>query len=347
MTKRIFHIATAGFEAARQLPGQAMHGHSFSLSALADHEVQGEVQAAAERLNYQCINEHSPVASDVGIALALAEQLPAACELRLRSAPNQGVVLQGTRALTWRSSRFEAAHHLPHVPPGHKCGRLHGHGFQVTLFAEAAVSQAQLARHWQPLHKRLHGHYLNRIPGLENPTSEVLAQWLWQQLQENLPELALVVVQETATAGCSFDGSTHRIWKQQDAECALYLPSQSEPLGHSYNVRLHLQAPLDEVMGWTLDYGDVKALFKPAYERLDHHCINDLPGVAEPLSEHLALWLCSELQALLPQLYRIDLMHTPEQGVLLEWPLAGEADKAAKSAAVPASSIASSPRLMI
>ena len=320
MTDSIYQIAIAGFEAARELPGRPLHGHSFKLSALsAKSSIHKELDLVKKSLNYKYLNDISNVTSDVGLALKIAEQLPSATELRLQSAPGQGGYLADGQALLWRQSRFEAAHYLPNVPEGHKCGRLHGHGFQVVLFAKASSSQAQLQAQWQPMQARLHQRYMNEIDGLENPTSEVLAQWLWFQMKPSFDDLALVVVQETVTAGCSFDGEQHRIWKQQDAECAIYIPSQDQPMGHSYTVKLHLQAPLDDVMGWTVDYGDVKSLFKPVYDRLDHHCINDLISGVEPTVDNIALWLKSQLQEALPQLYRIDLIETPERGALIEW----------------------------
>jgi len=332
MTESIYTIATGSFEAARELPGSPLHGHSFKLSALSTKSaIHKEVEDLVKSLDYKYLNDISNVTSDIGLALSLGEKLPSATELRLQSAPGQGAYLSDGQALLWRHSRFEAAHHLPNVPAGHQCGRLHGHGFQVVLFAQASSSQAELEAQWQPMQALLHQRYLNDIEGLENPTSEVLAQWLWQKMKPGFDDLALIVVQETVTAGCSFDGEQHRIWKQQDAECAIYIPSQEQPMGHSYTVKLHLQAPLDEVMGWTVDYGDVKTLFKPVYQRLDHHCINELLGDVEPTVENIALWLKSQLQEVLPQLYRIDLIESPERGVIIEWQ----------------KPIASNPRLMI
>ncbi|WP_409518056.1 6-carboxytetrahydropterin synthase QueD [Escherichia coli] len=78
---------------------------------------------------------------------------------------------------------FEAAHRLPHVPEGHKCGRLHGHSFMVRLEITGEVDPhtgwiidfAELKAAFKPTYERLDHHYLNDIPGLENPTSEVLA----------------------------------------------------------------------------------------------------------------------------------------------------------------------------
>ena len=128
-----------------------------------------------------------------------------------------------------------------------------------------------------PLQADLHHACLNDIPGLANPTSELLAAWLWQRLKAALPALSWITVYETATAGCHYDGRHYRIWKEQRFESALRLARapEGDPRrrlhGHSYLLRLHLSAPLDQVLGWTVDYGDVKALFKPVYERLDHH----------------------------------------------------------------------------
>jgi 6-pyruvoyltetrahydropterin/6-carboxytetrahydropterin synthase len=109
---------------------------------------------------------------------------------------------------------FEAAHRLPHVPAGHKCLRLHGHSFRVELHARGPVREPQgwvmdfadLATAFRPLYDVLDHNYLNEIPGLENPTSENLARWIWARVKPAVPELCLVVVRETCTAGCSYSG---------------------------------------------------------------------------------------------------------------------------------------------
>ena len=90
--------------------------------------------------------------------------------------------------------RFEAAHRLPRVPEGHKCARLHGHSFKVEVAIAGPVNPdtgwfidfSELYDAWKPLHDVLDHHYLNEVPGLENPTSEVLAKWIWDQLAANL-----------------------------------------------------------------------------------------------------------------------------------------------------------------
>lgn len=109
---------------------------------------------------------------------------------------------------------FEAAHRLPHVPEGHKCGRLHGHSFKVEIFVSGPVGEqtgwiidfADIKDKFAPLQKRLDHYYLNEIEGLENPTSEVLARWIWRRLKPELPELSRLVVRETCTSGCVYDG---------------------------------------------------------------------------------------------------------------------------------------------
>jgi 6-pyruvoyltetrahydropterin/6-carboxytetrahydropterin synthase len=109
---------------------------------------------------------------------------------------------------------FEAAHRLPRVPVSHKCARLHGHSFRVAIHVTGPVGPdtgwvqdfADLAAAFEPLHRILDHYYLNNIPGLENPTSEELARWIWQGLQPTLPALTKVVVRETCTAGCIYEG---------------------------------------------------------------------------------------------------------------------------------------------
>jgi 6-pyruvoyltetrahydropterin/6-carboxytetrahydropterin synthase len=110
--------------------------------------------------------------------------------------------------------RFEAAHRLPKVPEGHKCARLHGHSFAVEVHVRGEVGAdsgwvvdfADLHRAWAPLYEQLDHHYLNEVEGLDNPTSEVLAQWLWARLLPALPGLCQIVVKETCTSGCVYRG---------------------------------------------------------------------------------------------------------------------------------------------
>lgn len=114
----------------------------------------------------------------------------------------------------FRVFTIEAAHRLPNVPAGHKCARLHGHSFRIELHLSGEVDAhtgwvmdfADVKVAFQPIYDRLDHHYLNEIAGLENPTSENLARWVWQQTKPVLPLLSKVVIHETCTSGCEFSG---------------------------------------------------------------------------------------------------------------------------------------------
>lgn len=116
--------------------------------------------------------------------------------------------------LLFKEFSFEAAHRLPTVPPDHKCARLHGHSFHVRVSVDGPVDAAtgwvmdfaDLKSAFRPLLDALDHRYLNEIPGLENPTSEVLAVWIWRHLAPALPALAAVEVRETCTSGCIYRG---------------------------------------------------------------------------------------------------------------------------------------------
>ncbi len=107
---------------------------------------------------------------------------------------------------------IEAAHRLPNVPPDHKCARLHGHSFRVEIHLCGEpdpvtgwlMDFADLKAAFSPVFEALDHRYLNDVPGLENPTSERLAQWIWEKLRPALPLLNEVVVQETCTAGARY-----------------------------------------------------------------------------------------------------------------------------------------------
>ena len=109
---------------------------------------------------------------------------------------------------------FEAAHRLPNVLEGHKCGRIHGHSFSVTVYIDGSVGEdtgwvmdfADLNTAFKPILDRLDHYYLNDVEGLDNPTSENLARWIWIQLKPKLSELSKVAVQETCNCGCVYTG---------------------------------------------------------------------------------------------------------------------------------------------
>lgn len=109
---------------------------------------------------------------------------------------------------------FEAAHRLPNLPPEHKCSRLHGHSFRVRIWVSGRVEEGtgwvmdfgEIKALCQPVIDKLDHRYLNEIPGLENPTSERIAEWLWTRLRPALAQLSAIEVRETCTAGCRYSG---------------------------------------------------------------------------------------------------------------------------------------------
>lgn len=355
MKQQLLYSASAHFESARFLPGypqehkfSRQHGHSFCARIRTEHPEQSslssggraenleqQLKRCVSTLDYDLLNQHLDNPSDENLAKWVQQQMNLSSPelVGIRSTAQQGTDLEGLgNTHIWRRYRFEAAHQLPNVPPGHQCGRMHGHGFEVILHVDRQTLTDQpgfdyddLDAHWKPLHQQLNYNCLNDIPGLENPTSESLCGWIWQLLKPELPNLSWVTVYETVTAGCHYDGQHYRIWKEQRFESALSLP-QTDPgdahhglHGHSYLVRLHLTAALDPLMCWTIDYGDVKEIFKPVYKQLDHHLLNNLPGLDNTDPASIACWIKDQVADPLPQLDRIDLYHKPGCGVILNW----------------------------
>jgi 6-pyruvoyltetrahydropterin/6-carboxytetrahydropterin synthase len=331
--------AAAHFEAARQgfhedlgVAKNAHHGHSFRVEIAAaaesfmqpgsgiesDQLHQHLVQTVAP-LNFALLNQVIKSPTDQALAqwIATKLQLQHLPWLNLWCGPTQGFVLLGSTGHHWQRHRLEAAHRLPFVPRGHKCGRMHGHGFEVLLFCEPGRQRA-LSQAWQPLHAQLHHSCLNDFTGLENPTSEMLSTWLWKALGQRMEGLTAVLVQETANCGSYYDGLRHTIWKDFHFDSAIQLSglpagdSRARLHGHTYQLRLALSASLDTVMGWAVDYGDVKTLFQPILKSLDHHPLHE-QGIAH--HTQLAQAIFSRASEVLPVLHRLELMDTPGTGV--------------------------------
>lgn len=114
----------------------------------------------------------------------------------------------------WHVFTFEAAHRLPYVPKDHKCANMHGHSYRVQVHLEALIEEgkgwvrdfADIEAAFEPLRQQLDHHCLNEIEGLSNPTSENLARWIWNQLDDKLDELSAVMVSESAHSGCIYRG---------------------------------------------------------------------------------------------------------------------------------------------
>lgn len=337
------YLTTATFEAARQYHATRLHGHSFSATlhtALTRHfaswqggeldTLRGRWQALLAPLDYQHINTLIPDPTDAAITHWLMQQ----CQnvdawghvqkITLQSTPQSGVEMDADGTLkTWRRYTFYCAHRLPRVPYGHKCGNMHGHSFEVMLQAKN-TSADELDTAWSPLHIQLNYTCLNDLVGLENPTSEVLAGWIWQQLQATLPQLERVTVFETTSCGAEFDGTHYRIWKDLTLDSAVRFAAapvgspRRQLHGHTYRLRLHLCAPLDTVMGWTVDFGDVKTFFTPIFKLLDHKPLYEIVDLPDCDTAHIAHWILSKARAVLPEISAVELQETQGNGVIVK-----------------------------
>lgn len=366
MTKeQVLFAAAAEFEAACRvdlLPdghrSRRLHGHGYiadvrctlppgwaSFPGAEVEELRARLATAVEPLDYNELNREIEQPTDENIArwvrsrLALADVKTAGNEsarienVGVQSTRDEGADLdQNEHAHIWRRYSFESAHRLPNVRAGHKCGRMHGHGFEVILHADMDLGNRQIGVDydridalWAPLHEQLDHACLNDIAGLENPTSELISSWIWERLKPRLTELSWVTVYETASSGAHFDGRHYRIWKEVSLDSALQLKRapagdrRRRVHGHTYTLRLHLHAPLDEVMGWTMDFGDVKTLFTPVFTRLDHHPLHELADVEDNDALSLARWIRAQTESGLPRLDRIDLYETRGCGIILSW----------------------------
>ncbi|MGE3974260.1 MAG: 6-carboxytetrahydropterin synthase QueD [Bdellovibrionales bacterium] len=110
-----------------------------------------------------------------------------------------------------KSFTFEAAHELPKMPVGHKCARLHGHSFRVTVIVRGELNAQGLVIDYgdikditKPIVDELDHTYLNEIQGLDNPSSEVLARWFYDRLKPKLSSLHQIQISETCTSECTY-----------------------------------------------------------------------------------------------------------------------------------------------
>ncbi len=353
MSRKTLFAASATFEAARRLDGldaghrsRRLHGHGFLASVRCDlpagwarfaggevDRLRDTLQSCVAQLDYGLLNEHVPEPTNESLARWVRARLdmPEVEQVDIQSTPREGVSLdEAGNAHVWRRYVFQSAHRLPNVPMGHKCGRIHGHGFEAVVHVNRSagghhrsIDHARLDELWAPLHGELNYACLNDLPGLSNPTSEILSSWIWQRLEPQLPELSWVTVYETASCGASFDGQRYRIWKEFTLDSAVRLKGAPEehPLrrlhGHTYTLRLHLSAPLDEVMGWTVDFGDVKQIFGPIFDALDHQPLYEIDDLADCDTATIAAWIFEQARGRLPQLDRVDLYETRGCGAIV------------------------------
>lgn len=353
MSVKTLFAASAGFEAARHvdiLPvghrSRRLHGHSFLAKVRCAlpagwarfpggevERLRSELESRIAQLDYRLLNEQLQQPTDENLARWVRDHLdvPGIEQIGIQSTAHEGVDLNlAGHAHVWRRYVFQSAHQLPNVPVGHKCGRMHGHGFEVIVHAnqdlgarDLSIDYDHLDEVWAPLHLQLNYACLNDLPDLQNPTSELLSSWLWERIKPTLPELSWITVYETGSCGANFDGKHYRIWKELTLDSALRLnhaPDDSAPRrihGHTYTLRLHLSAPLDEVMGWTVDFGDVKEIFSPIFEALDHQPLHEIADLRDCDTASIASWILNKARDRLPQLDRVDLYETRGCGAIV------------------------------
>jgi 6-pyruvoyltetrahydropterin/6-carboxytetrahydropterin synthase len=353
--EQLLFAAAVPFESARQvtvLPighrSRRLHGHSFmakvrvalpqgwaSFPGGEVGDLRAHLARCIEPLDYHMLNDQLAQPTDENLARWVRARLdcPGIEQVGIQSTLHEGADLdRNEHAHIWRRYIFESAHRLPNVPPGHKCGRMHGHGFEAILHANVDLGKSDIGvdfdhldQCWAPMHAEFHHACLNDIPGLDNPTSELIGNWIWARIKPKLPALSWVTVYETANCGAHFDGRRYRIWKELSLDSSVQLKRapNADPRrrlhGHTYTLRLHLNAPLDQVRGWTMDFGDVKELFRPIFARLDHHPLHELPDAEDNDAATLTRWIRNQAAPVLPQLDRIDLFETRGCGAILAW----------------------------
>ncbi len=328
------------FEAARRLtemkinhPSSRLHGHSFVLTAGIHSEEQDEsvvfveldekIHPLLSSLDYQYLNETIPLENPTNsnILKWVNEQarLEGAIELTLQDTIKKNVTMTAGEKFEF-SQQFilHSAHFLPHVPEGHKCGRLHGHNFKIIFKWEGnPATELQEYEHlfeqFQPLYDRLHRRLLNEIEGLENPTSENLSSWLWEKLKTAIPSLTSVTVYETDSVGSLYSGKLWDCFKEFAMDSAIL--GEYGPMGHTYVVRLYIQGTLDATLGWTRDFGEIKDTFKPHYKELDHHPLHQVNGLNSTHLPALADWIYEKVVPQIPELYLIQIYDTEDSGI--------------------------------
>ena len=349
--------AGAPFEAARKtlsstLPpekreGPTLHGHSFfaqvKLECRDNNELslislEKNLSSSIALLNYQYLNEvlDTADAHDCAIATWLLKKLPYTerSYFGVQSTRGSGAeLIDKDNVLVWKRYDFFAAHQLPNVPRGHKCGEMHGHSFGVRLTLKLSEWQQEpldnLDFQWRKVENKLNFNCLNNIQGLENPTSEVIARWIWRQLKARVRDLVKVTIYETPTVGAYYDGERFGIWKELSFDSAINAPPVCVPeegiggatnsiFGLTYLLRLHFNADLDDLLGWTIDYGEIKKAFEPIFGRLDHKPIYKIKSLQSTSCLSLSKWISEEAKKILPHLSRVELYEKRGCGVTVD-----------------------------
>lgn len=352
MTEHTYFEANAPFEAARQLVGLSashrsgrLHGHSFVAGARArlptlwanqrgadTEQLRAYLALCVQELDGRSLNDHLAQPTDVHVAQWICDQLhvPGVTHVSVQSTPDRGVELEvGGKVQAWRRFDIQCAHLLPHVDAKHRCARLHDHGFKVTLQAELQAEGYATSLEYELLdevcgsmHAGLDHRHINIIPGLENPTMERMAAWVWERAKVNMPSLNLVTVCE-GERGASFDGARYGAWMSMaiESESILRYSSDDEcrpKVGkHSYVLRVYLNSPFNEDVGAVLDSAQSEELVSALHRRLEKQPLREFPGQDGVTIDHFLGWLAFETLAEWPSACRFDLYERPGYGVVL------------------------------
>ena len=108
--------------------------------------------------------------------------------------------------------QIESARFLPNLPSTHPCARLHGHSFKIvlTLLGDLdtkvgwVMDYNEISFAMKPLLIEIDHRVLNEVPGLENPTSELLAKWIYDRMIKKIPILKNVTIAETSATECRY-----------------------------------------------------------------------------------------------------------------------------------------------
>jgi len=225
-------IKTYQFEAAHSTPWQGnpscLHGHSYEVAVVVDGpldptynwvmdygDISDSFSPLFKTLDHAMLNDvkglETPTIKHLEqwIYHQLKATVPLLTDIHVRILGDQvfSPALQGFNKIMNLPERvrfgFEAAHALPKLPPNHKCHAMHGHSFEVDVAVEDTAS---LAPNLQTIYDKLDHRCLNEIEGLENPTSEEVSRWIWNELKPVRSDLKSIIVAETCTARCIYHG---------------------------------------------------------------------------------------------------------------------------------------------
>jgi 6-pyruvoyltetrahydropterin/6-carboxytetrahydropterin synthase len=124
------------------------------------------------------------------------------------------------------------------------------------------------------------------------------------------------------SCGASYNGQDVQIWKEFTLDSSVIskrAPDGSKRKrlhGYTYTLRLHLSAPLDVVMGWAVDFGDVKDKFNPIFKQIDHKPLHEIADLQDTDVANLSRWILNKATSEQPEIYRVDLFETKGCGAI-------------------------------